>query len=50
MLTIIDYNAGNIASIQNMLKKIGIKCKISSIYTDIEQADKILNRKSDFSY
>jgi imidazole glycerol-phosphate synthase subunit HisH len=42
MLTIIDYNAGNIASIQNMLKKIGIKCKISSIYADIEQADKLI--------
>ena len=30
MITIIDYKAGNIASIQNMLKKVGIASKISS--------------------
>ena len=30
MITIINYNAGNIKSIQNMLKRIGAKSCISS--------------------
>lgn len=42
MITIIDYNAGNIKSIQNMLKRIGVKSCISSNSEEIEQAEKLI--------
>jgi glutamine amidotransferase len=42
MLTIIDYKAGNVRSIQNMLKKIGIKSLISDKTEDIAQAEKLI--------
>lgn len=42
MLTIIDYKAGNVRSIQNMLKKIGYKSIISDKIEDIENADKLI--------
>ena len=42
MLTIIDYKAGNVRSIQNMLKKIGYKSMISDKIEDIEKADKLI--------
>ena len=42
MLTIIDYKAGNVRSIQNMLKKIGYKSIISDKFEDIELADKLI--------
>ena len=42
MITIIDYKAGNVRSIQNMLKKIGYKSIISSKIEDIENADKLI--------
>ncbi len=42
MITIIDYNAGNIKSIQNMLKRIGAKSCISSNSAEIEQAEKLI--------
>ena len=42
MLTIIDYKAGNVRSIQNMLKKIGIKSVISNRIEDIENAGKLI--------
>lgn len=42
MLTIIDYKAGNVRSIQNMLKKIGTKSIISDKIEDIENADKLI--------
>lgn len=42
MITIINYNAGNIKSIQNMLKRIGAKTCISSNVDEIEQAEKII--------
>lgn len=42
MITIINYNAGNIKSIQNMLKRIGAKSCISSDATEIEQAEKLI--------
>jgi glutamine amidotransferase len=42
MLTIIDYNAGNVRSIQNMLKKIGFKSAISAQIEDIEKAEKLI--------
>ena len=42
MITIINYNAGNIKSIQNMLKRIGAKSCISSTVEEIEQAEKLI--------
>ena len=42
MITIIDYGMGNLGSIQNMLKKIGVDCIISSNLKDIELADKLI--------
>lgn len=41
-ITIINLNLGNIGSIYNMLKKIGITPKISSHSRDIEAADKLI--------
>jgi imidazole glycerol-phosphate synthase subunit HisH len=42
MLTIVDYGVGNLASMQNMLKKIGVQSLISSTKADIELADKLI--------
>jgi len=42
MITIINYGAGNIKSIQNMLKKIGVSSQISDKKTIIEKADKLI--------
>lgn len=43
MLVIIDYGLGNLASVQNMFKKLGIKdVLISSNKEDILKADKLL--------
>jgi len=42
VLVIIDYGVGNLTSIQNMLKKGGIKSIISNNTEDIQKADKIL--------
>lgn len=42
MISIINYNAGNIKSIQNMLKRIGAKSCINSDANEIEQAEKLI--------
>jgi glutamine amidotransferase len=42
MITIINYGMGNLGSVQNMLKRIGAPCKISSDIKEIESAEKIL--------
>ncbi|MEO2173473.1 MAG: imidazole glycerol phosphate synthase subunit HisH, partial [bacterium] len=42
MITIIDYGMGNLGSIQNMFKRIGVKSQISSELEQIKQAEKIL--------
>ena len=42
MIVIIDYHMGNVGSIQNMLRKIGIDSMISSNPNEIENADKII--------
>ena len=42
MIVIIDYGMGNLGSIQNMLKKIGVQAEISSKRHDIESADKLI--------
>lgn len=42
MLTIVDYGVGNLASIKNMLKKVGTDAIISSKEEDIEVAEKLI--------
>lgn len=42
MITIVNYGMGNLGSVQNMLKRIGTPCKISSDVKEIETAEKIL--------
>ncbi len=42
MVTIVDYGVGNLASMQNMLKKIGVPSKITSAEAEIESATKII--------
>jgi glutamine amidotransferase len=42
MIVIINYGMGNLASIQNMFKKVGADAIISSSLTDIQSADKLI--------
>ena len=42
MITIVDYGMGNLGSIQNMFKYIGIESKIESDIYKIKNASKIL--------
>lgn len=42
MITIVDYGAGNIKSIRNMLKKIGQQSVISNHPEEITQAEKLI--------
>jgi len=42
MIVIIDYGLGNLGSIRNMLKKIGVESVISSEHEVIEKADKLV--------
>lgn len=42
MITIIDYGAGNIGSIENMIKRVGGEAKISSLKEDILNAEKLI--------
>lgn len=42
MITIVDYNVGNLGSILNMLKKIGQEARISSDPAQIEAAGKLV--------
>lgn len=42
MITIIDYGTGNLGSIKNMLKKIGVQSIISNKIPDIEKAEKLI--------
>lgn len=42
MIIIIDYGMGNVGSILNMLKKIGISAKISGAPNDILTAEKLI--------
>ncbi|MBN1306082.1 MAG: imidazole glycerol phosphate synthase subunit HisH [Anaerolineales bacterium] len=43
MIVIVDYGMGNLGSILNMLKKIGVTgAKISSSPDEVEQADKLI--------
>lgn len=42
MITIVDYKAGNLASIQNMLRKIGVDSRISDKEEVIMAANKLI--------
>jgi glutamine amidotransferase len=42
MIAIIDYDIGNIAAVENMLKRIGAPCVITSSINVIESASKII--------
>ena len=42
MITIVDYKVGNLGSILNMLKKIGVKSKVASTEDDIFNAEKLI--------
>jgi imidazole glycerol-phosphate synthase subunit HisH len=42
MIVIVDYNMGNVASVHNMLKKIGHEAVISNDYLIIKNASKII--------
>lgn len=42
MLAIIDYDAGNVKSVQNALKKLGFEAVITSDIETIENADKVI--------
>ena len=42
MVTIADYGVGNLASIQNMLKKTGVACRISAGREEIETAERLI--------
>lgn len=42
MITIIDYGVGNLCSIRNMLRRLGVESKISNNHADIEQSDKLI--------
>jgi imidazole glycerol-phosphate synthase subunit HisH len=42
MITIIDYGAGNVKSVQNMLKKIGVASILTKDVTEIENATKLI--------
>lgn len=42
MVTIIDYGLGNLGSIGNMLKKIGVQSQITSDISKIKNAEKII--------
>jgi len=42
MIVIVDFGMGNLRSIQNMLKHIGIDSRISSDRTAIQDADKLI--------
>ena len=46
MIVIIDYGMGNLRSVENSLKKLGIKYKISGEKEDIYEADGLIDRKS----
>jgi glutamine amidotransferase len=42
MIIIVDYHAGNIGSIKNMLQKLGLPSIISSLPADIEKASHLI--------
>lgn len=42
MIAIIDYNIGNIAAVENMLRRIGLPCRITADPSEVAAADRII--------
>lgn len=42
MIAIIDYNIGNIAAVANMLRHLGVSCKVTENIEDVLQAERII--------
>jgi len=42
LLVIVDYGLGNIGSIRNMFKRIGVECAVSGSVEDIIRADRLV--------
>ena len=42
MIVIIDYDAGNVASVKNAIERLGAACIISTEPENIRQADKVI--------
>ena len=42
MIIIVDYGVGNVHSILNMLKKIGVEARLSKSPQDIYEADQLI--------
>jgi glutamine amidotransferase len=42
MIAIIDYKAGNLASVERAVRHIGLKCKVTSSITEILEAERII--------
>ncbi|WP_286755666.1 imidazole glycerol phosphate synthase subunit HisH [Roseivirga sp. UBA838] len=42
MITIVDYGMGNLGSVLNMLKRIGVPARISEKLEDIDDSDKLI--------
>ncbi len=42
MITIVDYGMGNLGSVFNMFKKIGVEAKVSSNVEEISRAEKLV--------
>lgn len=42
MIVVVDYGVGNIASVLNMLKRVGAKAKASNLIDDIVNAEKLI--------
>ena len=42
MIVIVDYGVGNLRSVENMARRAGLTCKISSDPDELKEADKII--------
>jgi imidazole glycerol-phosphate synthase subunit HisH len=42
MITIIDYGLGNLASVKNMVKKVGGRARITDVIDEIAEAEKLI--------
>jgi len=42
MITIVDYNAGNIRSVQRACSEVGVQAIVTSVPADVEKAEKII--------
>ena len=42
MIAIIDYNIGNIAAVANMLRRIGLPCRITADPSEVAAADRMI--------